>query len=385
LLGGEAFEGAIPSQSYGDTCALLWTSGTTGKSKGVLQSYNNWLRPIHLGVSPMYDSRAGDVIYNVLPLFNSAAWVTSIFRALVEGIPCVLDGPFSVTQFWDRIRKYGATQTFTLGAMHMFLWNTPARASDRDNTLRVAQMVPMPPDLQPRFEERFGMRVLGGGYGQSECLMICSSVGRDDAPPGSLGFPMDDTDLRLFDDEDNEVGVGCVGEVGIRSLEPHVVFNGYFDNEEATREAYRGDNREWYRTGDLARRDEAGAFFFVDRKKDALRYAGRNISTMEVESVCRRHPAVADVAAFGIPSKELETESELKVDIVLAEGVAATYEELASFINDNAPYYFVPRYMEFVDALPYTPTNKVQKFKLREKALHAGCWDRKESGYRVRR
>ena len=137
-------------QNYGDTCSILWTSGTTGRSKGVLQSHNSWLRAIHGGASPQYASEPGDVIYNVLPLYNSAAWVTNIFRALVEGIPCVLDGPFSVTHFWERIRHFGATQTFTLGAMHMFLWNAPPRPDDADNPLRRAQMVPMPADIEMR-------------------------------------------------------------------------------------------------------------------------------------------------------------------------------------------------------------------------------------------
>jgi crotonobetaine/carnitine-CoA ligase len=384
LLDAPPREFDCSDQHYGDTCSILWTSGTTGKSKGVLQSHNNWLRPIHRGATPQYKSQPGDVIYNVLPIFNSAAWVTSIFRALVEGIPCVLDGPFSVTHFWERIRKYGATETFTLGAMHMFLWNAPERPDDADNPLRAAQMVPMPPEIEGPFQERFGIEILSAGYGQSECLMICSTAFQD-SPPGSLGFPMDDMELKLFDENDEEVAPGEPGEMRIHELEPHVLFNGYFDDEAATRDAYRGPNREWYCTGDLGRQDESGAFFFVDRKKDAIRFAGRNISTMEVESVVRRHPAVADVAAFGVTSKELAAESELKIDVVLAEDASLTYEDLAGYINDNAPHYFVPRYMEFVDSLPYTPTNKVEKYKLREKGVTAGTWDLRASTYQVRR
>lgn len=396
---GETLPGAVPFQSlldapakpagcsaqdYGDPCAILWTSGTTGRSKAVVQSYNSWLRAVHAGVVPQFDVREGDVIYNVLPLFNSGAWVTTVFPALVEGVTCVLDEPFSVTHFWERIRHYGATHTFTLGAMHMFLWNAPPQPDDADNPLRVANMVPMPSEIGKAFEERFGIHLVGPGYGQSECMLITNSAEKD-ATPGALGRPMGDTDIRLFDDDDREVPTGEVGEVRIRPLEPHILFKGYFDDEDATQAAYRGPNREWYCTGDLARRGESGAFYFVDRKKDAIRFAGRNISTMEVEGVVRRHPAVANVAAFGIPSAEIASESELKLDVVVEPGAELAAEDLAHYINENAPHYFVPRYIEFVDTIPMTPTSKIEKYKLRDKGVPPGTWDRRAAGYVVRK
>mgnify|MGYP001824935978 CR=1 FL=1 len=123
------------SQHYGDTCAILWTSGTTGKSKGVMQSYNNWIRAIVGGASIAYDSAADDICYCPLPLYNSAAWLTCIYRALIEGIPCVIDSKFSVSQFWDRINKFGATQTFALGAMGAFLMAQPEPVSYTHLTL----------------------------------------------------------------------------------------------------------------------------------------------------------------------------------------------------------------------------------------------------------
>jgi crotonobetaine/carnitine-CoA ligase len=228
------------------------------------------------------------------------------------------------------------------------------------------------------------LRLLRTGFGQSECLLVLTQLeAREDVPVYALGFPVDDADVCLLDAEGMEVPVGEVGEISVKPLQPHVLFNGYFDDPEATRQAYTG---QWYRTGDLGRQDPAsGAFFFVDRKKDAVRYAGRNISTVEVESVVGRHSAVQEVAAFGIPSAEVESEDELKINIVLAPGHSVSHEQLCSFINDNAPYYFVPRYMEFVDSLPYTPTNKVQKFKLRERGVGANSWDIKKSNYQLRR
>lgn len=366
---------------YGDTCAVLWTSGTTGKSKGVLQSHNSWIRPVE--ASSYYKTREGDVIYNVLPLYNSGAWITAVFRALYEGIPVVLEKRFSVTTFWDRIRHFGATQTFTLGAMHIFLWNSPAQPNDKDHPLRIAQMIPMPEALLKPFAERFGVELLPMGYGQSEAMVIGSTanaIGK--VPFSSLGLPLDDMELALLDDDNQPVAVGEVGEICIRCLKPHIIFNGYFDDPKATEEAYSG---EWYHTGDLGRKDDKGAYWFVDRKRDALRYAGRNISTMEVEMVVRKHPDVKDVAAFGVPSKEVQGESELKINVVLKPNATLTHEALAAFINDNAPYYFVPQYLEFAETLPYTPTNKVQKFVLREQGITPNTWSLKQSGFKVKR
>lgn len=383
LLDHNPIEPDYSNMDYGDTCAVLWTSGTTGRSKGVLQSHNCWIRPIAEAASIYYGSKPGDVIYNVLPLYNSGAWITAIFRALYEGLPVVLEDRFSVSTFWDRIRHFGATQTFTLGAMHMFLWHAPEKPDDADNPLRVAQMVPMPEQLREPFSKRFGVELLPMGYGQSEVMVILTpAFCMGEVPFSSLGRPLDDMEIKLFDDDFNEVPQGSVGEMCLRPNKPHIIFNGYFDDPEANKNAFTDD---WYHTGDLGRIDENGAFWFVDRKRDAIRFAGRNISTMEVEMVVRKHPDVKDVAAFGVQSKQVETESELALNVILEPNAELTYEALAEYINENAPYYFVPQYMEFVDALPYTPTNKVQKFKLREKGITDSTWKLKESNYQVKR
>ncbi len=183
-----------------------------------------------------------------------------------------------------------------------------------------------------------------------------------------------------MDDTGNEVPVDEAGELWVRPRRPFVIFNGYFDDPQATTKAFEG---EWYRTGDMLRRDADHHFFFVDRKKDAVRYKGRNISTFEVEMVARRHPAIADCGAFGIPSQELASEDEIKLNVILKPGVGASEEEIARFINDNAPYFFVPRYIEFVTELPYTPTQKLQKYKLREAGLGPATWDARKVGFKL--
>lgn len=384
LAQAQPYQSDYSEQDYGDVCAILWTSGTTGKSKGVMQNYNGWIRGIDQGAAPMFDSRPGDVIYCALPLFNTGAWITSIYRALLEGIPCVIEPKFSVHNFWQRIALFKATQTFLIGAMGVFLWNAPEREDDAQTTLRTAMIVPFPPDLWAAFEQRFGLNILTTGLGMSECQLVANQLGaKVKIPPYALGYPPDDIELQLCDDDGNEVAVGEAGEMCVKPLVPHVLFSGYFDNEEGTAAAYRG---EWFLTGDMARQDpETGALFFVDRKKDAVRFAGRNISTLEVEGVFRRHPSISDVAAFGIPSAEIDSEDELKVNVVLKEGESTSAEDLCSFVNENAPHYFVPRYLDFVESLPYTPTNKVQKFKLREQGVSESTWDLKSSGFKVQR
>ncbi len=366
---------------YGDTSSVLWTSGTTGKPKGVMQSNNVWLRASENN-NRHYQTREGDVIYNCLPMYNSAAWVANIYRALSVGIPCALDEQFSVSKFWDRLRFYKATQTMTLGAMHMFLWNEPRKDNDADNPLRMASMVPMPQNLIAPFCERFGMEGIVQGYGQSEVLFILSKKETPEKQykPNALGVLADDLELRLIGDNGQEVGPGEAGEFSIRPLAPHVIFSGYFDDPEATKKAYSG---EWYGTGDLGMKDTEGNYFFVDRKKDYIRYKGRNISSMQVEGIAGRHPGVRAAAAYGVPSDTLDSEDEIKLDLILKPGQQVLPEDIARFINDNAPYFCVPRYIEFVDDLPFTPTQKVQKYVLRAKGLSSKAWDRLKSNFEL--
>jgi crotonobetaine/carnitine-CoA ligase len=367
--------------SYGDTAAILWTSGTTGRSKGVMQSHNVWIRAAVNGAISA-GLREGEVIYNCLPMYQSAAWVANVYRALVTGVPCAMDPRFSASDFWNRTRHYGATMVFTLGAMHMFLWNAPERDDDADNPVRSASMVPMPEDLIPRFKARFGIEQISQGYGQSEVMSLLSRKPDVTYKPNSLGEPADGIEVKLLADDDFEVPTGETGEFCIRPLEPHAIFNGYWHNAEATVRSWRN---LWYHTGDLGRCDEDGEFFFVDRKADFIRFGGRNISSFAVEAAGGAHPAVLQCAAHGVTSQELASEAELKLCVVFKPGESAREEEIARFINDTAPFFFVPRYIEIMESLPQTPTGRVQKFKLRERGVTPETWDRRAVDFEVRR
>jgi len=379
---GRAAAPADPGTGPADTAAVLWTSGTTGRSKGVMQSHNAWLRAAVSGAENS-GVRAGDRLYNCLPMYNSAAWVAHVYRALVTGIPVGLDPAFSVQHFWDRVRHYDATQIFTLGAMHIYLWQAPARPDDADQRVRYAGCVPMPEPLIEPFKKRFGIDRLDQSYGQSEVLGMLHRPD-DGAPkkPGSLGRPMPGVEVALLDDSDRPVAAGGVGEFCCRPTEPNTLFSGYWRGPEATLRAWRN---LWYHTGDLGRRDEEGDYFFVDRKADYIRHKGRSVSSFEVERAFAAHPAVAEAAAIGIPAPELESEAELMVFATLQPGAESTPEELARFVNDTAPYFFVPRFLEITSGLPHTPTGRVQKFVLRERGVGPDTWDRVVAGFEVRR
>jgi crotonobetaine/carnitine-CoA ligase len=188
--------------------------------------------------------------------------------------------------------------------------------------------------------------------------------------------------VRLLDEHDYEVATGEVGEFCVRPLEPWAIFNGYFHAPALTAEAWRN---LWYHTGDLGRRDADGEYYFVDRKADFIRWKGRNIASLEVEAAVAAHPAVAQAAAHGVTSAELEAEAELKVCVVCKPGQRVAPEELARFVNDTAPYFFVPRYIELLDELPVTPTGRVQKYLLRQRGVTPGTWDGRRAGFVVKR
>lgn len=368
----------VPGRSLS---AVMWTSGTTGRSKGVMQSHSAWLACAELFVAAR-DTRADDVFYCCVPLFNSGGWVLNVFCGLVAGLPVAIDPAFSVSTFWDRCRHYRATQVVTLGAMHMYLWQAERLPSDGDNPVRVAGFVPLPPDLVEPMRDRFGIDFIWQGFGQSE-VMPMAITNRDGRwSPGSCGFPRSDLDVQILDEDGHEAPAGAVGEICVRPLRPGVMFDGYFGRPDDTLTAFAD---LWYHSGDLGRLNDAGELFFVDRAADYMRHKGRNVASFEVERVFLAHPAVAEASAHGIPSEELASEDEIKICVVLHPDAPATEEELARFVNERAPYYFVPRYVELLDELPHTPTARVQKFRLRERGVTATTWDRDAAGFTVTR
>jgi len=230
------------------------------------------------------------------------------------------------------------------------------------------------------FLERFGAVVLSQLYGQTECGAITYARLSEERPLGSIGRPAPYLDVRLHDDDDHDVPTGSVGEIVVRPRVPHALYLGYWDKPAATVEAWKN---LWHHTGDYGRADENGFITFVDRKKDALRRRGENVSSQELERAIIAHPAIAEAAVIGVPSPM--TEDDIKACVVLVEGASVAPEELFSFFKEALPYFAIPRYVEVVDELPKNATLRVMKHLLREKGVTEETWDLEAMGFGVGR
>ena len=259
------------------------------------------------------------------------------------------------------------------------MWQPP-RADDADNPVRLCFTVPAPVAFIREFERRFALRIVTW-FSMTENFPITLYVPGD--PPekiASMGRPRGDADVRIVDEDDQEVPVGQVGELVFRPTEPWRVMLGYHRMAEAT----VANNRNfWFHTGDRARCDADGYFWYVDRKKDSIRRRGENISAHELEGVVRQHPAVQDTAAIPVPSEM--SEDEVMIYVVVRDGQRVTPEELVRFCAERLPYFMVPRYVDFLDDLPRTHTEKIEKYRLRARAVETlpRVWDREKAGIQL--
>ncbi len=356
-----------------DLAMMIYTSGTTGPSKGVLLA---WAQ-VHegtVGLIPPDDLDETDCFYSPFPMFHASGRAALCLMANCGGLFVVRD-QFSATHYWDDINAYGCTTTGLVGAMTAFLWSQPAKASDTDNPLKRAVMMPVAPHYQ-EFEKRFGLK-LTTCYAMTETGPVFSA-GWDITDPMSCGVVRDGFEVRLVDEHDFEVPVGDVGELIVRHRDPWTLCQGYFDMPDRTAEAWRNG---WFHTGDAFRRDELGRYYFVDRFKDAIRRRGENISSFEVEALVNGHDGVLECAAIPVPSEW--GEDEVKVCVVRADA-ALTEEQLVRDLVATMPRFMVPRYVEFMDTLPKTDAmQKVKKNLLREHPLNARTWDREAAGVEV--
>lgn len=354
---------------------IIYTSGTTGLSKGALGPHKFWI-VVAEQLLPLREGGRDDIFYTFLPLYHmNAQCLTTITALLAEG-QVVLSDKFSATRFWDEIRKYQATQFNYLGAVIPILAKQPEKPDDLDNPVRIAFGAGCPQSVMDYFEKRFGLTCMEG-FGMTE-IGIPVHTTLYDRRPGSCGTPLPIYEIKLFDDEDNEVPVGEPGEIAFRPREPFTMMLEYYNMPDKTLESFRN---LWFHTGDLAKRDEDGYLYFVDRKKDAIRRRGENISSFEVERAINTHPKVLESAAVAVKSELAE--DEVKICVVLRPGETLTPEELIEYANDRMPYFAVPRYVEFMDSLPKTPTERVQKYLLKQQGITANTWDREKAGVKI--
>lgn len=356
-----------------DAMAIMYTSGTTGPSKGCILSHGYYISlPRGWFLNDWY--RTDDRLLTATPLFHISGQGMTLMSAILGGMPLTLLQEFSASRFIEECNRAQATAAFGVGPMGAAILATPERPVDRDHDLRVAIFPPMAPPARAEFTRRFGVPVVSGGYGQTECNPITQSPLTDqDQPSGSLGLPVPWLDVRLVDDDDIPVRQGEVGEIVVRPREPMVMYDGYWRNPAATLAASRD---LWHHTGDYARQNDDGYLIYVDRKRDAMRRRGENVSSIEVENAIRKHPQISAVAAHGVPSPL--GEDDIKVWIVLEPDAAGfTPEALHKYLAENLPYFAIPRYVEFTDALPVNALGRVLKYQLRARPP-AGGWDFEE-------
>jgi carnitine-CoA ligase len=358
----------------GDTFAILYTSGTTGPSKGVCcphAQYFWWA--VYTGQLLGIDT--DDVSLTTLPMFHTNA-LNAFFQALLNGATLFVEPRFSASGFISSLVQHRATVTYVLGAMVPMLLAQEPSSADRGHNVRVALAPAVPAHFHRAFTERFGFGLLDG-YGSTEtnCIMGAPLA---EQRPGTMGKLLAGFAARVVDAHDNEVADGEAGELIVRADEPFAFSTGYFGMADKTVEAWRN---LWFHTGDRVVREPDGFYRFVDRMKDAIRRRGENISSYEVEQVLVSHPAIENAAVFPVRSELAE--DEVMAALMLRAGVQITPAAILDFCQPRMPYFAVPRYLEFVDALPTTESGKVTKYKLRERGITATTWDREKAGYEV--
>lgn len=355
-----------PRLAVGDVSCILYTSGTTGRSKGVVLPHGANLKLARANIALM-EYTAADVLYTAFPLFHVNAKFTSVTSAMLCGARLVLDERFSASTFWPRMREEGVTSFNYMGGLLAMLEKQPERETDRGHGVVRAYGGACPPPLWEPFEARFGVR-LHEHYGMTETGITIQNT-RTVRRVGSIGLPAPHYEVRLADENDVEVAVGEVGEIQVRPNEPEVMLHEYWRRPDATSAGFRNF---WFHTGDRATRDADGFFYYHDRLTDSIRRRGENVSSFELEAVVAGFDGVLECAAYGVPS-ELG-EDEVMVAVV-SEG-DLDVEALIAWCEERVARFAVPRYVRVVEALPKNSSQRIQKFRLREDGVTADTWDR---------
>ncbi len=364
-----------------DIQLIIYTSGTTGPSKGVMCPHSQGLA-VGRQMATEYGYQPSDILYTCLPLFHANALWYSSCAALWADAAIALSPRFSASHFWAEIQATGATQFNSLGAMTNILMQLPPGPHERQHALRQCMVVPMQKVLYSEIRQRFGVAVTSL-FAMSENFAVTTFV-PDDRPDkaGSAGSPRGAAQLRIVDDDGRMLPAGQVGEITLRALRPGTMMSGYYQMPDETARAFVNG---WFCTGDRGYLDDDGYLFFVDRKKEAIRRRGENISAYEVEMILSKHPAILEVAAVPVPA-EL-SEDEVMVYVVCKPGQSVTAAEVVAFAAEHMSYYMVPRFVEFIGELPKTATEKIEKYKLKQdaQARRDSLWDREREGITIRR
>ncbi len=338
-----------------DTAVILYTSGTTGKPKGAELTHANLRRNVEVAAGTLGEIQDDDVLLGALPLFHSFGQTCGLNSSVYAGAVLSLIPRFDPKKALEIIDRDKVTIFQGVPTMYSAMLNCDSRDEYDVSSLRLCMSggSAMPVEVMRKFEEAFDCKVLEG-YGLSETSPVASFNHPDrERKPGSIGTPIEGVEMRVVDDDGNEVPDGDVGEIAIRG---HNVMKGYWNRDDATEEAITDG---WFATGDMAKVDEDGYFFIVDRKKELIIRGGYNVYPREVEEVLYEHPAVIEAAVVGVPDDDLG--EEVGAAVVLAEGEDADADTLKEYVKEQVAAYKYPRKIWFPDELPKGPTGKILK------------------------
>lgn len=383
--------------AFDDPANIVYTSGTTGPAKGVVQPYR-WMAQYTYNLRRPLSSQ--DVIYNDLPLYHVGGAIANVARAAWVGCEVALWDRFSPTAFWSRIASRGATTAILLDVMIPWLMKAPQSETDRVNTLNKVHMQPLP--LQHHeVATRFGIDIVTAGFGQTESGaplgLVIEEVPEGEGTPAELyrgltraeivsrvhasgtallrgpevsrkavmGVPAPFVEVAVLDEHDRPCPVGQPGQLAVRPKLPALIMNQYLGRPDATVAAWRN---LWFHTGDAAVLQPDGMFDFAGRLGDRIRVRGENLSSFQVEDLLNQHEQVQLTAAFAIPGREGD-EDDIAAYVVPTEGSKLTENEIRAFAEETMPKHMHPRHIRVVPDIPRTPTNKIEKYKLRSHLL----------------
>ena len=364
-----------------DVCTIMYTSGTTGPSKGVLMPQGHCYL-FALGTVAAMELTQDDRYFCCMPLFHANGLFMQVYASLLAGASCHVTKRFSVTDWLNIVREEKITVTNALGVMPEFIFRSPASNHDRDHLLTRILAIPVAEEWGEAMEERFGV-VLRQGFGMTEVNMVTYSDLDDPVMAGCAGPPLSDFfEVIIADpDTDRELPRNEIGEILVRPKVPFCFNVGYFKMPDKTVEAWRN---LWFHTGDAGHMDPEGRLFFVDRIKDRIRRRGENISSFELEQTLNEHPSVVESAAVGLRVEGAGGEDEIKV-VLAVDGPSPDPSEFLDWCVPRMPRHTVPRYLEFVTELDKTASGKIRKQSIRDAGVTESTWDRESVGYVVRR
>ncbi len=336
-----------------DTATILFTSGTTGVSKGCMLSHRYAVRTAENMIEP-YRLTQDDCNYSPYPLSHIGPAYYDVLPMMMVGGRVVLRERFSLSNFWPEVKQYGVTWFMMLGSVQQLLWANPPCPEETEHKVTRCWGTPAPVPKKD-FDARFKLHLIpGGGYGSTDAGWVV--VPQWDHPGGIV---LPHFDIAIVDEHDDQLPANTPGELVIRPLEPGVMSDGYFGMPERTLESRRN---LWFHTGDVGRLDEEGIFYFMHRISERIRVKGEMVSAYEVEEGVLVHPSIADCAVIGVPGEM--GEEDIKIFVVKKPGAELSVEDLQKHCFENMAKFMVPRHVTFLDGMPLTSTGKPEKGRL---------------------